>query len=77
MAIFPLPLGTRTMAALGAIEVAVFPVLEAGPELQEPAIFVIAFVGLPGQAAENSPDQHGVAQQEEDQIQRLHRKDGG
>ena len=49
------------LAALGAIEVAILPVLDPGNQLQKLPVFQITLIGIPGQTAENSPDHQAVA----------------
>ena len=57
------------LAALGAVEIAVFPVLQAVEKLQEFPVFLIALVGVPGHGAPNRPDHQAVAQGPEDQVE--------
>jgi hypothetical protein len=38
------------------------PILQPGGELEEPPVFGVAFVGVPGQASENGPESQHVGQ---------------
>ena len=50
-----------SLAAPGADEIAVLPVLDPIQHQQEPAVFLIALVDIPGQAAEDGPDHQHIA----------------
>ena len=58
------------LAALGAVEIAVLPVLHPAENLQELPVFLIAFIGVPGQHPENGPEHHAIAEKEQNQIHR-------
>ena len=49
------------LAALGAVEIPVLPVLQTACQLQEFPVFLVALVGVPGQSPENGPEHHAVA----------------
>ena len=61
------------LMALGAVKIAMLPVLQTVIDLQEAAVFLITLVGVPGQAAENGPDHQTIAQRPENQVKGLHR----
>ena len=50
------------LAAAGAGEIAVLPILDPVQHQKEPAVFLVALTLIPGQAAENGPDHQRVAQ---------------
>ena len=50
------------LAAPGADEITVLPVLDPVQHQQEPAVFLVALVDIPGQAAEDGPDHQHIAQ---------------
>ena len=68
---FPLPSGhPHQLAALGAVKVAVVPILQPIDYLQKLPVFLIPLVGASGQGAKNRPDHQTVAQQHQQQIDR-------
>ena len=68
---FPLPSGhPHQLAALGAVKVAVVPILRPVHQLQKFTVLPIALVGVPGQGAPNRPDHQAVAQHYQQQVHR-------
>lgn len=57
------------LAALGTVEIAVVPILNAAHKLQEFPILLVALVGIPGQKPEDGPEHEPVAQEKENQVQ--------
>ena len=57
------------LAAFGAVEVPVLPVLHAAGKLEELPVFLIALVGIPGEAPHQGDDQKGVHAQGQDQVE--------
>ena len=65
---FSLPPGdTNHLTALGAVVIAVLPVLQAVKKLQEFAVFLIPLVGIAGKGAEHSPEHTDIGQGRKDQ----------
>ena len=56
---------THGLAALGAVEVAVLTIFDPINQGQEFAVFLVAFIGLSGEAAEQGPNKQGVIDQGE------------
>ena len=68
---FSLPPGhPHHLTALGAVKVAVVPVLQPIDYLQKLPVFLIPLVGVPGQGAEDGPDHQPVAQHHQQKIYR-------
>ena len=62
---------THRLAATGAIEIAVLPVLQPLHHGQILPIFLVALVGVPGKTAEDSPEHQSVRNGRQQQIHRL------
>ena len=56
------------LAALGAVEIAVLPILDLVEEPQEFPIFLIPGVGIPGEHPEQSPEHQAVISQRQHQL---------
>ena len=66
------PGDTDILPALGAIKIPVLPVLEPIQQHQKPAVFPIPLIGIPGEAAENRPDQKDIGYRGKDQLHQRH-----
>jgi hypothetical protein len=62
---------THYLMAPGAIVIAVLPVFDPIQQLQIFPVFLVALVGIPGEAAENGPEQQAVGQQAQQHIQKI------
>ena len=58
------------LTASGAIEIAVLPILDPVHQLQIFPVFLIALVGVPGEAAKNGPEHQAVGQQSQQHVQK-------
>ena len=56
---------THRLTALGASEITMLPILDPVDEGQEFAVFLVALIGLSGEAAEQCPNKQGVIDQGE------------
>ena len=68
---------THRLAAAGAIEILMLPILDPLQQLQEFPVLLISLVGVAGEAAEQRPEHQTVGQQEEDHIQKSVSKEYG
>ena len=59
---------THHLTALGAIKVAMLPILQAIKKLQEFAVFLIALIGIAGEAAVERPDHQAIGHCRQHQI---------
>ena len=53
------------LAAAGAEEVTVFPVFDTVNHQKEPAVFLVALIDIPGEAATDGPNHQCIAQDKE------------
>ena len=63
---FALPPGNPDgLMALGTVEIAVVPVLQAVEKQEKGPVLLIALIGIPGESTEDGPDHQGVAEEPE------------
>ena len=60
---------THRLMTPGAVEMPMLFILQPFQKPQILPVFLVALVGVPGQAAENGPDHQAVAEDKKDQIQ--------
>ena len=65
------------LAALGAVEIAVVPVLEPVKDQQEFPVLLVALVGIPGEGPEDGPEHQPVAEGPENGPHRQIAEQGG
>ena len=63
---------THRLAALGTIEIAMFPVFQPFHKAKILPIFLVALVGVPGEAAEDGPEHQTIGHRRQNQIDRPH-----
>ena len=65
------------LAALGAIEIPMFPILKPLQKQQKTTVFPVALVGIAGEAPENGPEHETVGNKGQDQLHQCRRDKQG
>ena len=61
------------LAAAGAVEITVLPVLDSVQQHQKFPVFLVALIGIPGEAPEYGPEHEHIGNQGQHQIHNLRR----